>query len=98
MKLSTWIAIVPTAAITIWFALANRSLVTLSFDPLFADEPRWAIALPLFIVVFLGVLVGMLAGGAIVWWGQGRWRREARRTRREVSRLTGEPEQTTTND
>ncbi len=87
MRLSTWIAIIPTAAITIWFALANRSFVTLSLDPLAIDEPRWAVGLPLFVVVFLGVLAGMLAGGAIVWWGQGRWRREAKRTRREVKRL-----------
>lgn len=93
MRLSTWIAIIPTAAITIWFALANRSFVTLSFDPLWVDEPRWAIGLPIFVVVFLGVFVGMLAGGAIVWWGQGRWRREAKRTRREVSRLTTPPEE-----
>jgi hypothetical protein len=44
--------------------------------------------LPLFIVVFIGILAGMLVGGAIVWWGQGRWRREARRRAKEVDRLT----------
>ena len=41
-----------------------------------------------FIVVFIGILAGMLVGGAIVWWGQGRWRREAKRRRKEVDRLT----------
>lgn len=88
MRLPIWLAVIPIAAITIWLALANRSFVTLSLDPLNLDEPRWAVALPLFIVVFIGVLIGMLLGGAIVWWGQGRWRREARRTKREVERLT----------
>lgn len=88
MRLSTWIAGIFTAAITIWFALANRSFVRLSFDPFALDEPRWAVAVPIFMVVFLGVFVGMLAGGLIVWWGQGHWRREARRTRREITRLS----------
>lgn len=88
MRLTTWLAVIPVAAITIWLALANRSLVTLSLDPLNMDAPRWSVALPLFIVVFIGILVGMLVGGAIVWWGQGRWRREAKRRAKEVDRLT----------
>lgn len=88
MRLSTWIVLIPTAAITIWLALANRSFVTLSLDPFRNEEPRWAIDLPVFAAIFLGILLGMLIGGFIVWWGQGRWRREARARRREVARLT----------
>jgi uncharacterized integral membrane protein len=88
LRLGTWLAVIPVAALTIWFALANRSLVTFSLDPFNLDEPQWAVRLPLFIVVFIGIFLGMLAGGAIVWWGQGRWRREARRRAKEVDRLT----------
>ena len=88
MRLSTWIAGIPTVAITIWFALANRSSVLLSLDPFAGNESAWAISMPLFVIVFIGVFIGMLAGGAVVWWGQGRWRREARKTRKEVTRLT----------
>lgn len=91
MKLTTWIAVLPVAVITIWFALANRSFVTFSLDPLNAADGSWSVRIPLFIVVFIGILAGMLAGGAIVWWGQGRWRREARARRREVERLTRAP-------
>ena len=91
MRLTTWLAVIPVAAITIWFALANRSFISLSLDPFNLDEPRWSLGLPLFVVIFLGVFVGMLLGGAIVWWGQGRWRREARARRREVDRLTAAP-------
>ena len=90
MRLSTWIAGIPTLAITIWFALANRSLVTFSFDPFAGSTSPWTISLPLFVAVFIGVFVGMLAGGAVVWWGQGRWRREAKTTRREVERLNSD--------
>ncbi len=92
MRLTTWLAVIPVAAVTIWFALANRSLITLSLDPFSAEAPRWAVALPLFIVVFIGILAGMMVGGAIVWWGQGRWRREARRRRKEVDRLSQTPQ------
>ncbi len=90
MRLSTWIAGIPTVAITIWFALANRSSVTLSLDPFAGASSQWTLGLPLFVVVFMGVFIGMLAGGAVVWWGQGRWRREAKSTRREVQRLSAE--------
>ncbi len=83
MRIGTWIAIIPTAAISIWFALANRSSVTLSFDPLSVDEPTWAIRIPLFVVVFGGVFIGMIAGGIVVWWGEGRWRQEAQKSRIE---------------
>lgn len=84
MRLSTWIAGIPTVLITIWFALANRSFVTLSFDPFNVDEPTWAVRLPLFVLVFAGVFVGMIAGGIVVWWGEGRWRREAQQSRNEA--------------
>jgi len=90
LRLSTWIAAIPTAAITIWFALANRSAVTVSLDPFTGGASLWAINLPLYVIVFIGVFLGMLAGGAVVWWGQGRWRREAKTTRREVQRLSKE--------
>lgn len=88
MRLSTWLAGIPTVAITIWFALANRSFVNVSLDPFSGGDSPWSIGLPLFVVVFVAIFLGMLAGGAVVWWGQGRWRREARSTRREVARLT----------
>ncbi len=84
MRFSTWIAIIPTALITIWFALANRSLVTLSLDPFNVDEPTWAVRLPLFAIMFVAVFVGMIAGGIVVWWGEGHWRREAQKSRNEA--------------
>ena len=90
MRLSTWIAGLPTLAITIWFALANRSLITVSLDPFAGTTSPWTIDMPLFVIVFIGIFIGMLAGGTVVWWGQGRWRREAKTTRREVERLSTE--------
>ena len=87
MRLSTWIAIIPTLAITIWFALANRTSVRFSLDPFNPETSQWAFEVPLFVAVFIGVGAGMLVGGLIVWLGQGRWRREARQQRREANRL-----------
>lgn len=62
------------ALILVGVALANREMVTLSAFP--ADfgrylGGRWAVDLPLFLVVFLAFAVGMLAG--LVW----EWLREA---------------------
>lgn len=91
MKLGTLIAVIPTAVITIWLALANRAFVTLSLDPFNVDEPAWAVRLPLFLVVFAAIFVGMIAGGIVVWWGEGRWRREAQRSRNQARQAAETP-------
>ena len=44
-------------------------------------------ALPLFVVVFATLMLGVLIGGFASWIGQGRHRRAARQARAEVERL-----------
>jgi uncharacterized integral membrane protein len=81
--------LVPLAIIIIAFAVANRQSVTLSFDPFNASAPAAALTLPLFIIVIVTLIVGVIVGGMAVRLGHGKWRRLARRLEREAGELRG---------
>ena len=84
---------VPIAIALLAFAFANRHFVTVSFDPFpSGDVPAFAITLPLFVVLILTAMIGVVAGGFAVWLAQGRYRRAARRTRAEADRWRAEAE------
>ncbi len=65
------------------FALANRQRVTVSFDPILPHDPWLAVEVPLWVVLFAGIFIGLVAGGIATWLRQGRWRRRARLAERE---------------
>jgi uncharacterized integral membrane protein len=62
MKLSTVFVLVPVAAILTILAVANRQDVTFKLSP-FAEGGPDAVVMPLFLLVFLSFLLGVLVGG-----------------------------------
>lgn len=88
-RIVTAIVVIPLAIIIIAFAVANRQIVTVSFDPFSVTEPAAAITLPLFALIILLLIVGVVIGGAAAWLRQSRWRSTARRLEREVAELRG---------
>jgi len=78
-KILIAIVVLPLMAILVAFAVANRQAVTVSFDPFSATAPAYAVTLPLFAVVFIILILGVLIGGFSAWLRQGKWRRVARR-------------------
>ena len=80
----------PLAILVVAFAVANRHGVIVRLDPLPVE-----IELPLYVVAFGGVLIGLLVGGLASWLRGGRWRREGRRQRRRATRLERELESNT---
>jgi hypothetical protein len=64
--------------------VANRQSVTVSFDPFSAISPDYATTLPLFALIFVLLILGVLVGGVAAWIGQTRWRRTARKLDGEV--------------
>ena len=92
------IALFAVALISV--ALANRSIVTLKVLPnelagLFAVNPT--INLPLFVVIFGGIIAGVMVGFVWEWFREHSVRSEAskvgrnvRRLEREVARLRGD--------
>jgi uncharacterized integral membrane protein len=88
-KVIAAIVLVPLAIIIIAFAVANRGQVTVSFDPFGAHEPAAALTLPLFALVILLLIIGVLIGGSASWLQQGKWRGAVRRLERELQHLRG---------
>lgn len=74
-------------------ALANRGAVTLRLLPeetgaFFGWE--WSVQLPLFLVIFGGIVAGLLLGFVWEWLREAKHRAEAARRRGEVARLERE--------
>jgi uncharacterized integral membrane protein len=86
-RVLAWLIGLPVAILLILLAVANRQAVTLSLDPFSADVPAYSVTLPLFGVIFLALLVGIVIGGTATWFGQGRWRRAARLRRYEINEM-----------
>jgi uncharacterized integral membrane protein len=89
-KIVTAVIVVPLAIILVIFAVANRQIVTVSFDPFDAAQPAYALKLPLFVLVFLLVALGVLIGGVATWLKQHSWRVRARRAEAEAGNLRAE--------
>ncbi|GGC64227.1 lipopolysaccharide assembly protein LapA domain-containing protein [Chelatococcus reniformis] len=86
------LVLLPLAIVIVLLAIANRTPVLVSLDPFTPDAPALGIQLPLFVVMFAALLLGVLVGGLASWLVQGRHRRAARLNRREAERLKGETE------
>jgi uncharacterized integral membrane protein len=91
-KVLTAIIVVPLAILIVAFAVANRQLVTVSFDPFSATDPAYAARLPLFALIFALVILGVIVGGTASWLRQASWRRTARALDADVRILNQELE------
>ncbi|GGE32610.1 hypothetical protein GCM10007276_07390 [Agaricicola taiwanensis] len=80
----------PAAALLILFALANRGWVTVSLDPFAPETPALSFSLPLFVLLLLTLMAGVVLGGVAGWLQQGRYRREVRHRRQEIRKLEAE--------
>jgi len=86
------LVLLPVAIAIVMLATANRHRVTISLDPFSAAQPAIAMTKPLYLVILVAVLAGVIIGGVATWMGQGRWRRAARRARSEARALRAETE------
>ena len=87
-----WILFLPLAVLVVIFAVINRQGVTVVIDPFGSDIPGLRFEAPLFIVIFIFLALGMLVGGVITWFRQGRHRRALREARSEIATLRAERE------
>lgn len=85
-----WVLGIPIAAIVAAFAVANRQWVEVSFDPFSRQAPFAAIAMPLWALLFCGLVLGAIAGWIACWFAQRKWRKTAREARADVARLHDE--------
>src|SRR5262249_42739447 len=78
-KFLTYLIVVPLFLIFVAFAVANRHIVTVSFDPFNSADPALSANVRLFVLIIVVATLGVIAGGVATWWGQRHWRRAARR-------------------
>ena|SRR5271154_3200998 len=92
------------AIVLLGFAFANRDFVTVSFDPFSStDNAAFSIPAPLFAVVIVAAMLGVVAGALATWFSQGRHRRASRQSRMEADKWraqaqalkTARPQETT---
>ncbi|MDO5632397.1 MAG: LapA family protein [Paracoccus sp. (in: a-proteobacteria)] len=100
MRLIRLIFVVLLALILIAVALANRQVVTLNAFPAQFGQylgGTWSVQLPLFLVILLAVLVGMVAGLIWEWLREAHLRRESSYRAAELARLEQSPGQSKAN-
>ena len=86
-KLVTAVILVPLGIVIVMFAVANRTTITLSFDPFDTVNPSFALQMPLYGLIFALVGLGVLVGGVAAWLKQHKWRSRARRAEAEARDL-----------
>jgi uncharacterized integral membrane protein len=91
-KVATVLLLVPLAIALIVFAVANREIVTVSFDPFDSAQPALSLRMPLFVLIFAFLIAGVLLGGFAAWLRQGRHRRASRALRSDLVGLRREIE------
>ena len=89
-RILSWAFGLPVAVLLIAFAIANRRPVAVSFDPLSVEQPWLTLSMPLWSLLYIGILLGLIAGGVAAWLKQGKWRRIAREARRELDTTRSE--------
>ena len=82
----------PIAIVAIALSVANREAIVLSLDPFAGAAPRWSVTVPLFVLLFVTLGLGVLVGGIATWLRQGKWRQAARAERAKAEHLRQEVE------
>lgn len=91
-KFVTLVILIPLAIVIVMFAVANREIIAVSFDPFNSANPAFALRMPLFFLIFALVGLGVLIGGIAAWLRQHKWRARARRAEADIRRLRMELE------
>src|SRR5258708_11579036 len=83
-KFFTALIVIPLGLLFIVFAVANRHMITVSFDPFNSRDPSVGFSMPLFVVIIVVAILGVVAGGTATWFRQRHWRRAARQWEAEA--------------
>ncbi|WFR95594.1 LapA family protein [Rhizobium tumorigenes] len=89
-KIVNLLVLLPIGIILIIFCVANRELVTMAFNPFRPEDQVLSLSAPLFVFLFVTLILGMVIGSAATWFTQGRYRKRARTEAREAVRWQAE--------
>jgi uncharacterized membrane protein YciS (DUF1049 family) len=86
-----WVLIlIPAAIILIALSVANRNVVSFTFDPFSSASPYLTVSAPLFAFLFASLIVGLVIGSLTTWIAQGKHRRKARQAQLDSDQLKSE--------
>ena len=85
----------PLGVILVALAVANRHHVQLVLDPFKPEAPVLSVELPFYAYILAALVLGVVLGGAVTWFGQSRWRRTARVQGQRAQRFEAETERLT---
>jgi uncharacterized integral membrane protein len=89
-KAAAVLILLPIALAIVLFAVGNRGPVTVGLDPFASEPPMFAFAMPLFLLVLVTLILGVILGGVSAWMRQSRWRSRARRLAAELKAARAE--------
>lgn len=88
-----WLVLVPLCLLVLIFALANRHQVAVNFNPLASvDASAPGVGMPLFLVIYAVLFIGISLGGLAVWFTQSGHRQAEKRLRKDNDKLRAELE------
>ena len=91
-KIVAIVILVPLALLIMLFAVATRAPVTVSLDPFSSQPPMFSATSPLFVILLVVLVAGVIIGGAAAWARQGKWRRRARHLAADLKTSRAETE------
>ncbi len=89
-KIINLLILLPLGIILIIFCVANRQSVSLAFNPFRPEDQVLSLSAPLFVFLFIALIIGMFVGAAATWLGQGKHRKRARNEAKEAVRWQAE--------
>jgi len=77
-RIFTVIVVVPIAILLIAISVANRAPTIFTLDPFNPGNPALSVQVPLFVLLLLTLVLGLIAGSALTWFKQHKYRKAAR--------------------
>lgn len=84
MRFIKLIVLVPVAVALVVLSVANRHFVTLALNPFRPEDQVLSLSMPLFVLVFIALISGVVIGSVVTWLAQGRYRKQAREEAHEA--------------
>ncbi|MCF6302259.1 MAG: LapA family protein [Devosiaceae bacterium] len=85
------LVLAPLSLLLVLFALANRHMVAVRFDPLMSEPALvGSVQVPLFIVIYAMLIIGIFLGGVATWFAQGELRQQKRHLKKQVHQMEAE--------
>ena len=91
-KIVTALILLPIMLAIVLFAVGNRAPVSVAIDPFAAEPAMFTFAMPLFLLILLVLITGVVLGGVSAWMRQSHWRRRARRLATDLKATRAEAE------